>query len=177
MQSDLDKSGVVAQLLRELPPEAAQPYGFGEFQRRARERARAGRTLAGGQAVAAVAVVAVGVLAVSLRLSAPAPRQPASPVAPAAGGTSEPGARAARADFADRWLASLPPEPAVESIGTRAAVTGLEDRIAQVDDLLSAARLGEQPGELALLQQERTRLIGTLVQVRYAETLANESRY
>ena len=52
---------------------------------------------------------------------------------------------------------------------------GLEDRIAQVDDLLNAARLGPQPERLLALQRERTRLVGTLVQVRYAETLADES--
>jgi hypothetical protein len=50
----------------------------------------------------------------------------------------------------------------------------LEDRIAQVDDLLSAAQAARAP-QLQALQQERTRLVGTLVQVRYAETLADEA--
>jgi hypothetical protein len=77
----------------------------------------------------------------------------------------------------EHWLASLPSEPAVVHVGTRAAVTGLEDRIAQVDDLLSAERLDEaHPARLLALQQARTRLVGALVQVRYAETLADESR-
>jgi len=56
-------------------------------------------------------------------------------------------------------------------------VTGLEDRIAQLDDLLSAARLERtQRARLDALQQERTRLLGALVQVRYAETLADAAQ-
>ena len=62
-------------------------------------------------------------------------------------------------------------------MGTRAAVTELEDRIAQVDDLLSAERVDQAPpARLLALQQARTRLVGALVQVRYAEALADESR-
>jgi hypothetical protein len=76
----------------------------------------------------------------------------------------------------EHWLASLPQEPAVVHLGTRAAVTGLEDRIAQLDDLLSAARAaGDARSQLQVLQQERVRLVGTLVQVRSAETLADDS--
>jgi hypothetical protein len=56
-------------------------------------------------------------------------------------------------------------------------VTGLEDRIAQIDDLLSAARADPaEPGRLSALQEQRTRLVGALVQVRYAETLADATR-
>jgi hypothetical protein len=56
-------------------------------------------------------------------------------------------------------------------------VAGLEDRIAQLDDLLSAARVeGTQPAKLAALERQRARLFSSLVQVRYAETLASESR-
>lgn len=76
----------------------------------------------------------------------------------------------------ETWLASLPHEPIVVRVGTRAAVAGLEDRIAQVDDLLTAARLdGGEPNGLARLQQERTRLVGSLAQVRYAEVVAAQS--
>jgi hypothetical protein len=77
----------------------------------------------------------------------------------------------------ERWLASLPSEPSLTRVGNRAAVTGLEDRIAQVDDLLSAAGAAQAtPARLRALQQERARLVGALVQVRYAETLADASR-
>jgi hypothetical protein len=71
------------------------------------------------------------------------------------------------------WLASLPREPVVVRVGTRAAVARLEDRIAQVDDILTVGRLdGEQPDRLVALQQERNRLVGSLAQVRYAEFVA-----
>ena len=58
-------------------------------------------------------------------------------------------------------------------VGTRAAVAGLEDQIAQVDDLLTSVRLeGAATDRLASLQQERARLVGSLAQVRYAEVVA-----
>lgn len=76
----------------------------------------------------------------------------------------------------ESWLATLPREPAVVRVGTRAAVAGLEDRIAQVDDLMTSVRIdGLRPDRLAALQQERLRLVGSLAQVRYAEVVASES--
>jgi hypothetical protein len=77
----------------------------------------------------------------------------------------------------ERWLVSLPSEPTVVRVGTRAAVAGLEDRIAQLDDFLSAARVeGTQPAKLAAAEEQRARLVNSLVQVRYAETLVSGSR-
>jgi len=81
-----------------------------------------------------------------------------------------------RSQAIESWLATLPREPVVVRVGTRAAVTRLEDRIAQVDDLLTSVRLdGRQPDRLAALQRERVRLMGSLAQVRYAEVLASQS--
>lgn len=72
------------------------------------------------------------------------------------------------------WLHSLPHEPAVVRVGTRAAVAGLEDRIAQVDDLLTAERLeGAGRDRVAALQKERATLVRSLAQVRYAEVVAS----
>ncbi len=83
---------------------------------------------------------------------------------------------ATRARAIESWLATLPREPAVIRVGTRAAVAGLEDRIAQVDDLMTSVRIdGMRPDRLAALQQERLRLVGSLAQVRYAEVVASES--
>jgi len=80
---------------------------------------------------------------------------------------------ALRSRAIERWLATLPREPVVVRVGTRAAVARLEDRIAQVDDLLTSVRLdGMRPDSLAALQQERVRLVGSLAQVRYAEVVA-----
>jgi hypothetical protein len=181
MYCDLEQEARLARLLRELPDEAGQPYGFGEFQRRALQRTRASRSRVGGQLLAVIVVIALGVLALTVRFDRPMlPPRPqgmaavhereirSAPAAPSP---------AVRADDMERWLASLPSEPALTRVGNRAAVTGLEDRIAQVDDLLSAARAAQAtPARLATLQQERARLVGALVQVRYAETLADASR-
>ncbi len=77
-----------------------------------------------------------------------------------------------RPEALERWLAALPQEPAVVRVGTRAAVVGLEDQLAQVDDLLNGERLdGGGQQRLAALQEQRTRLMGSLAQVRYAEAL------
>ena len=81
-----------------------------------------------------------------------------------------------RSQAIQSWLATLPREPVVVRVGTRAAVARLEDNIAQVDDLLTAVRLdGREPERLAALQRERVRLMGSLAQVRYAEVLASGS--
>jgi hypothetical protein len=86
------------------------------------------------------------------------------------------GDAALRSRAIESWLATLPREPVVVRVGTRAAVTRLEDRIAQVDDLLTSVSLaGMHPDRLAALQQERVRLVGSLAQVRYAEVVASES--
>jgi hypothetical protein len=182
MHPDLDpQPRGLTRLLRELPAESAPPYGYSEFERRARERARGARSLAGGRRLAVAAVIGVGGLALLVRLSGPVPlanhahdigTRAAPP--PALGPDDD--ALPPRAGAGERWLASLPSEPAVVHVGTRAAVVGLEDRIAQLDDLLTAARGARAaPARLAALQRERSRLLGTLVQVRYAETLANET--
>jgi len=76
----------------------------------------------------------------------------------------------------ESWLASLPREPAVVRVGTAAAVASLEDRIAQVDDLMTSMRINGTPSDrVAALQRERFRLVGSLAQVRYAEVVASTS--
>jgi hypothetical protein len=95
----------------------------------------------------------------------------------ATGPTSgESGIAAKRSRAIESWLAALPKEPAVVRVGTRAAVAGLEDRIAQVDDLMTSLRIdGMRPDRVADLQRERLRLVGSLAQVRYAEVVASQS--
>ena len=174
--------------LRSLPQEIQQPYDWTEFRRRTRERAsadaRRAATAATRIAIAAALVLIVVGLAAWLRVT-----QSHTPVliggaanAPA----SNPNASSelataheldARADMGERWLASLPREPIVVHVGTRAVAAGLEDRIAQLDDVLSAARVeGAQPAKLVPLEEQRARLVKSLVQVRFAETLVAESR-
>jgi hypothetical protein len=169
--------------LRSLPQETRQPYDWTEFRRRAREQAeidyRHGVNNRRYAALAAAIVLVAVAIAAWVRLTPPGtPRLAEIPVFPEF--VTPPVATESadmHADAAERWLASLPSEPPVVRVGTRAAVAGLEDRLAQLDDLLSAARVeGTQPAKLAALEQQRARLVNSLVQVRFAETLVAESR-
>ncbi len=83
-------------------------------------------------------------------------------------------ATVARAEASQEWLARQPAEPAVVRVVPRLAVTNLEDRIAWMDDALTEERFGHvDDTRLQALQQERARLVNSLAQVRYAETLAS----
>lgn len=179
MHNDLEQRRTLTRLLRELPQEAAPPYSYREFRRRARRVGAVVSRVSGGQLLAASVLVAVAVAALTLRLADPGAHSPSAAHEETANALTSGAAAApvAATDAMERLLASLPREPAVARVGERAAVIGLEDRIAQVDDMLSAAR-GEhmQPARVQTLQQERTRLVGTLLQVRYAQTLADASR-
>ena len=185
MHPDLEPRAL-GRRLRALPDPQAAPYDWGEFERRCRERAHTAQRRSGGRAVAAAAVLALGILALWIRLGGGSPgvRPPgASPdaarvaVEPLRTEPDNPAPSGAHSASMERWLETLPNEPAVVRVGTHVAVTGLEDRIAQLDDLLSVELLDEsRPARLLALEQERTRLVGTLLQVRYAETLADASR-
>jgi hypothetical protein len=180
MHTDLESQAGLRRLLRALPEVTQQPYGYQEFEQRAREREYVARGATGGTRLLAAAVLAVAVIAVLWRLTALTP-ETLSPHASTAGVKSPEAALSGSGEDADtrtmeqeRWLASLPREPALVHVGTRSAVMGLQDRIAQLDDLLSSERNARaQPALLQALLQERARLVGTLVRVRYAETLAD----
>lgn len=170
--------------LRNLPQEVRQPYDWVEFRRRARQRmeadarARSNSRWYVGIAAALVLVVAgIAVWTRSTQSNMPEPTNTAQLPPENTPASASPEELEKRADATERWLASLPSEPGVVRVGTQAAVAGLEDRIAQLDDLLSAARVeGAQPARLALLEQQRARLVNSLVQVRYAQTLVSASR-
>jgi hypothetical protein len=173
MHNESDPERQVARALRALPVDDARPYDWREFQRRG-SRAAPGWRATGVGALAAAAVFTVAAVAVLVRVDH---RPEVRVVTAGARGDAAAAAADAEPRAAERWLASLPREPAIVRVGTRADVLGLEDRIAQVDDLLSAGGSERaQAAPLLALQRERARLVSSLVQVRYAETLANESR-
>lgn len=178
MHTDLEYEQGVARRLRALPPDSAHPYGWDEFCRRSEPRPTLIGHLAGGRALAATVVVAVAVCALAIRVGGFTHHPHAAP-GPVQYGLArhDPAPPPSEEAFAERYLASLPREPAVVHVGTRAAVETLEDDIAQVDDLVSAARPGSTPpARLQALLAERTQLVSSLVQVRYAESLADASR-
>jgi len=171
MHTEPDISQAVGRALRALPTDDAQPCSWLEFQRRQAQAVRPSPIGVPAMAAAALALVAVAFLAVWARLdqgNGGAPTGLATLAAPAA-----PAAAVEDAGAAERWLASLPREPAIVRVGTRTDVLRLEDRIAQVDDLLTAGRAQQlQPARLVALQRERAHLVTALARVRFAETLA-----
>jgi hypothetical protein len=180
-RQEVEQHENVVRQLRSLPPEIRQPYDWTEFRRRAREQAGAtARSGINGKryaALAAALILAIVGLATWVRGIQPIALIAVDNDDMWGGAPISADSADARADVEERWLASLPNEPVVVNVGTRAAVAGLEDRIAQLDDALSAARIeGTQPANLAVLEQQRVRLVNSLVQVRYAETLVSASR-
>jgi hypothetical protein len=174
MHIDPEQHQNITRQLRSLPQETRQPYDWTEFRRRARERASAGaRRSANGKKYAALAAALVLVImGVAAWIRVTRPGMPASAESGAISASDPlvlgPDTGAARAAVA---------EPSVVRVGTRATIAGLEDRIAQLDDFLSAARAeGTQPARLTPLEEQRARLVNSLVQVRYAETLVSASR-
>lgn len=174
--------------LRSLPRELDQPYDWTEFRRRARERsatsARRDANTRAYLAVAATLVLTVVGMAAWMRFTRSG-RPPtvaghtlAETGRPLFEGVADSAPDVdARANAAEHWLARLPSEPVVVRVGTRAAVTGLEDRIAQLDDYLSAARVARvQPAQLADVEEQRALLVRSLIEVSYAETLVAASR-
>ncbi|HEY6515466.1 MAG TPA: hypothetical protein VIY50_04940 [Steroidobacteraceae bacterium] len=80
----------------------------------------------------------------------------------------------ARTRAVEGWLAALPRDHALVRVGTHAAVSGLQDQIAALDDLMSAERVaGAQPASLGSLERQRTQLVNSLAQLQYAEILAS----
>lgn len=164
MHTDLNPPGAVARALRSLPASAsAEPYGFEEFERRAQQRRQLRRRRSAGAVAALAAIAVLSTVALSLHWRAAPPLAQRMPPS--------------GAEVSEAWNVGPAHDPALVHVGTHAAVLGLEDRIAQVDDLLSAARAAQAPpAGLHALQQERNRLAGALLQVRYAETLVDASQ-
>jgi hypothetical protein len=182
MHTDLDtQTGAIVNRLRQLPDEMQPPCDWQEFERRAQHFSSVRRKRLNGTQVAitalALVIVVVGVV-VWNRIDArrDLPSIAAAQESAAHMQSIDAASNAARAQAIESWLATLPEEPVVVRVGTRAAVAGLEDRIAQVDDLLTSVRLeGARPDGVVALQQERARLVGSLAQVRYAEVMAAQS--
>jgi len=171
MHSDIERQGPVGERLRKLTSEAQAPYDWIEFRRREQIHAAAGEARKSVNVpLVAVATTLVLVLVGSIVLMGH--RRGAHLVT---ADSLRPAVMNPVSDSmaAERWLASLPPEPVIVRFGTRVAVTSLEDRIAQVDDLLTAANFeAVQPASVAALREERGVLVKSLAQVRYAEALA-----
>ncbi len=185
MHTDIDER---IRRLRALADETAEaPYDWAEFERRRQCLAPGNgigrsRFAAMAAAVAAVAVIAGVVMVRSTRQRTPALarmhvtfRAQAVDEAGATMPVTMPDApEQPRTRAIEGWLAALPDDPAVVRVGTHVAVTGLQDQIAELDDLMSAEQAaGAQPSRLDALERQRAQLVGSLAQLRYAEMLAS----
>lgn len=150
-----------------MPP----PWDFAGFEMRAARQRLRRRRRRRGVGAAALLIVVVASLA---NWSAWQPDSATLAIRDRAA-ASAPWQTEWRAD--QSWLALLPGEPAVVSVETRMAVAELEDRIAWIDDSLSAsATRGDVLVRINALENERARLVDSLVRVRFAEQLAAASR-
>jgi hypothetical protein len=191
MHSDLDPnehtpgetpSQDITQRLRDLPTDLRPPFDYEEFQRRVRERAAPRYAVKWQHAAAAGGIFTLlAAFAVWSRFLQPENELAVPSASTLVAEDSLPlvvavdPMSAARARAAEHWLSNLPREPAIVRGETRLAVTDLEERIAWVDDALTDERFeGVDLSQLAALQHERVRLINSLAQVRYAETLASQ---
>lgn len=70
----------------------------------------------------------------------------------------------------ERLLNEIPYRPRLVNAGTATTISGLEDRIGQVDEVLMYGSVyGLQPEQTVALWQERVDLMNALVEVRYAQ--------
>lgn len=175
MHTDLDEK-IVARRLRAAADEPTEaPYDWAEFQRR-RQRSMITRLIEQNRpaAIAAAVLAAVLVTALPFIHSTHEHGPPiAAPVTTADSKASDLQEQA-RTRAIEGWLAALPRDHALVRVGTHTAVSGLQDQIATLDDLMSAERVaGAQPTSLKGLERERAQLVNSLAQLQYAEILAS----
>lgn len=173
MHTDLIEK-IIARRLDALADEPAEaPYDWAEFDRR-RQAAPSVRGIGRIRLAAmAAAISAVAVVAGILVVHSAHPRTPPIVQADTAGTTPDPLTQA-HTRAVEGWLAALPRDPGVVRVGTHVAVSSLQDQIAELDDLMSAARVaGAGPGRLDTLERRRAQLVSSLAQLRYAELLAS----
>ena len=200
MRPDLTPPENTLRALRRLPAEEAPPYGWEEFQRRARLRvgerqrphraARAWDSLPGWAVAAGLAVLGVGLVTdVHWRTAAVPAELPAAPVradsgvSPGVAAETSPGQSVATAPAAAVKGGAVDAEradyrqPAIVQVDTQVTVSALEDRIAAVDDLITAARLKHPRAQQVLaLQRDRDQMVESLNQIRRAQLLVAELR-
>ena len=178
----------IGRQLRELPSELPAPYDWAEFNRRARDRSPTRRNYIKWSHAAAAAGLTAFIAAMAVLGTLDSKRSEGdvteAPVESSA--NSRDGVKAANDDLIDapspadlqrsrEWLARQPAEPAVVRVGPRMTVANLEDRIAWFDDALTEESFqGANADNVRVLQQERARLVSSLAQVRYAESLASD---
>ena len=181
MHTDLDEQAIARRLSSAGNESREAPYDWAEFQRR-RYRSALTRAIERNRPVAIAASVLAAVLVVGLPLVRSTHEHPPVLAPPDTARTAVHATPAvlrdsqelARTRAIEGWLAGLPRDHVIVRVGTHAAVTGLQDQIAALDDLMSAERAsGAQPSRLDALERQRAQLVSSLAQLQYAEMLAS----
>jgi len=166
-----DDQETVARALRALPELAPPADGWARLARRLERGAAGARPASARPAVAlaiAAATLAIAALALWPALERGTRATPAPAAAPAADEAPE---LAARSAGLERLLGALPPARATRASTAQTAAL-LEDRIALVDERLSAtADESLPPAATEALLRERVALLDSLVRVRAAESV------
>ncbi|MBS0376423.1 MAG: hypothetical protein JSR73_17725 [Proteobacteria bacterium] len=157
-----DESGdALVRRLRALPELDPPADGYARLRARLGAPRTGVRPAIGWAVVAATTALTAVVLLPALERLTPPPA-----TAPAAAGGPDLAARSAELE---RLLAALPPARTARA-STALTAALLEDRIALVDERLSAAPAVEPADQHALLR-ERVVLLDSLVRVRYADSV------
>ena len=175
MHIHLDEK-TIARRLRAAGDESSEaPYGWAEFQRR-RYRSLLTRAIERNRPAAIAAAVVAAVVVIALPFVGPGHEHAPAVAPPDAAASARPSdwREEARTRAIEGWLGDLPRDHVIVRVGAHAAVTGLQDQIAALDDLMSSERAaGAQPGRLDSLDRQRAQLVSSLAQLRYAEMLAS----
>ncbi len=136
---------------------------------------RAQWPLRGGIAAAVAAVAILGVRYLGIPQGPPPgtiiAEGPLTAVAPSGfGGAAAYTSLTSESARLERLLNEIPYRPRLVNAGTATMISGLQDRIGQVDQVLMYSSVdGLQPEQTMALWQERVDLMNALVRVRYAE--------
>jgi hypothetical protein len=175
MHADIDEKSIARRLTVAGDVSSEAPYDWAEFQRR-RQRSMLARLIERNRpaAVAAAVLAAILVTAVPYGRWSHERRAAIAPPESTARSDGSDLQQQARTRALEGWLADLPHDHSLVRVGTHAAVSGLQDQIAALDDLMSAERIADaRPTRLDALERQRAQLVNSLAQLQYAEMLAS----
>jgi len=175
MHTDLDDKTIARRLRAAADESGAVPYDWAEFQRR-RRRSMLTRAIERNRPAAIAAAAVAAVVVVAFPFFRGSHEHAPALVRSDTTARTQPSDRQeqARTRALEGWLANLPHDHVIVRVGAHAAVTSLQDQIAELDELMSSERVaGAQPSRLDALERQRAQLVSSLAQVQYAEMLAS----
>jgi hypothetical protein len=175
MHTNLDEKTVARRLRAAGDGCSEAPYDWAEFQRR-RHRFALTRAIKRNRPAAIAAAVVAAVVVIALPFARSSHEHAPAIAPPDTRARTRPSdwQEQARTRAIEGWLADLPHDHVIVRVGAHAAVTGLQEQIAALDDLMSSERVaGAQPSRLDALERQRAQLVSSLAQLQYGEMLAS----